>query len=162
MNRGLVECLDHCGSFWNASSARKDWVQRSVTVSSNCGWNTLTRKSSRNEVSVLMAISESGGTISVKRCKKDKEGGNRRLTLNTLGSVRSLWPTTGPSVAALLLLLPKSERLRDFDTKPGTDALRIWSRSPCSVARLAAVLSISANLKTRCPKISDASGSGMG
>lgn len=93
-------------------------------------------------------MSESGGTISLNRWRKPSDGGSSVQMLKTLGSISSLWPATGP-LMLLILLSFTPDRLRDFDTKPGTEALRIWSRSSCSVARSVDVKSIPANLNTR-------------
>ena len=103
-------------------------------------------------------MSESGGTISFSRWRKPSDGGSSVHMLKTLGSISSLWPATGP-LTLLVLLSFTPDRLRDLDTKPGTEALRIWSRSSCSVARLVDFLSIPANLNTRyIRRISEMSG----
>lgn len=70
---------------------------------------------------MLIAMSESGGTMSFSLWRKDKDGGSSRLILKTLGSIRSLCPVTGPSVTIAFLLWLAPERLLDLDTSPGTD-----------------------------------------
>jgi hypothetical protein len=65
---------------------------------------------------------ESSGTISFSPWRKEIEGGNKRLMLNTLGSMSSLCPMTGPSPATLLSIRLLSGALVDFDTNPGTEA----------------------------------------
>ena len=92
-----------------------------MTVSSSCGWNTLTRKSSRNDVNVLMAMSECGGTMSFNRSRKDSEGGRSSVILKTLGSTSSLCPATCPSLAILVSLWLTPDRRWDFETSPGTE-----------------------------------------
>lgn len=99
-----------------------EWAHSSETVSSSCGWKTFTRKSSRNDVRVLFAISESIGTISFSRWRKEREGGKSRLMLKTLGSTSNLCPAAGPSTVKLSMLLPTPGRRTDFETSPGTEA----------------------------------------
>ncbi len=130
-----------------------DSAQRSVTASSSCGRNTLTRKSSRNDVSVLIAISESGGTMSFSLCRKEREGGSRIAILKTLGSVSSLC-VAGPAFDTRSVLGRFTERLCGLDTRPGTDVCNILSRSSCSFVRLLVFWSSSARLKTRYAKFS--------
>lgn len=69
--------------------------------------------------------------------------------LKTLGWTRSLWPAAGPSFVVRLSVRISPDEPWDFDTKPGTEACSIWSRSCWSAARSADFWSISANLKTR-------------
>lgn len=97
-----------------------EWVHSSETVSSSCGWKTFTRKSSRNDVRVLIAMSESIGTMSFNRWRKESEGGKSRLMLKTFGSISNLCPATGPSMVKLSL--PTPGRRKDFETSPGTEA----------------------------------------
>ena len=70
-------------------------VQCSVTVSSSCGRKTLIRKSSRKDVKVLDAISDSGGMMSRSRWRKTSDGGRSRPMLETSGSTRSLCAAVG-------------------------------------------------------------------
>lgn len=150
---GFAACCRHSGSSWNASRVMYDSAQRSVTVSSSCGRNTLTRKSSRNDVSVLIAISESWGTMSFSLCRKEREGGSMIAMLKTLGSVSSLC-VAGPAFDTRSVFGRFTERLCGLDTRPGTDVCNISSRSSCSFARLLAFWSSSARLKTRYAKVS--------
>src|SRR3954454_22983472 len=122
------------------------FVQYSVIASSSCGWKTLIKKSSRNEVSVLMAMFELIGTISLRRCRNDNVGGSRRFILKTLGSTTSLWPAAALSepawhVSRLMPVVP-----RDFETRPGTDDFKMSSKSSCSFFIADDLLSISVNL----------------
>lgn len=151
---GFAAFCRQCGSSWNASRVMYDSAQRSVTVSSSCGRNTLTRKSSRNDVRVLIAISESWGTMSLSLCRKERDGGRRMAMLKTLGSVSSLW-VAGPPFDARSLLDRFTERLCCLDTRPGTDVCNILSRSSCSFVRLLAFWSTSARLKTLYAEISE-------
>lgn len=96
-----------------------EWAHCSETVSSSCGWKTFTRKSSRNDVRVLIAMSESIGTMSFNRSRKESEGGKSRLMLKTFGSTSNLCPATGPSMVKLSL--PTPGRRTDFETSPGTE-----------------------------------------
>src|SRR2546423_14541643 len=94
---GFGEYFGHCEASENASRSIIHLVQYSVIASSSCGWKTLIKKSSRNEVRVLMAMLELTGTISLRRWRKDNVGGSKRLTLNTLGSTTSLCPAAALS-----------------------------------------------------------------
>lgn len=90
-----------------------------------------------------------GGTTSFKRVKKAREGGKRIPMLKTLGSTSSLWPVAERSVSlessvALVVTWEATE-----ETRPGTDDLRIKSKSSLSVAMSADLLSVSESLKRR-------------
>lgn len=62
---------------------------------------------------------------------KERDGGRSRLILKTLGSIRSLCPV--PEFSCLDLDESVVDVFwRDFDTRPGTDDLRISSSSFCS------------------------------
>jgi hypothetical protein len=120
----------------------------SASVSSSCGWKTFTRKSSRNDVRVLMTMSELGGTTSFKRPRKSSDGGSKMPMLNTLGSTSSLCPVALPSRLALVSAT-LSSALFESDTRPGTDDLRINSRSSRSCAMSGDLVLMSASLNIR-------------
>lgn len=150
---GLGASSRQRGASWNASRLTYDSVHSSIIVSSSCGWNTLTRKSSRNDVSVLTAMPESKGTMSLSRWRKEREGGSRMAILKTLDSVRSLWVAAPPlDERSLPVLAP--EHPGDFDTRPGTEFCNILLRSCCSSERFLALWSTSARLKRRYERIS--------
>ena len=67
LKTGRGEYFGHCGSSENASGSTIHLAQYSVIASSSCGWKTLIKKSSRNDVSVLIAIFEWIGTMSFRR-----------------------------------------------------------------------------------------------
>lgn len=118
----------------------------STRVSSSCGWKTLTRKSSKKEVKVLMTMSDPGGTTSFNRLRKSSEGGRRMPMLNTLGSTSSLCPVALPSAIVLLLFEDKPFGLFESETSPGTDDFKMKSRSSLSVANSVDLTSMSDNL----------------
>lgn len=119
-----------------------------MRVSSSCGWKTLTKKSSKNEVKVLMLISAFDGTTSFNRFKKSSDGGNKMPMLKTLGSTSSLCPVALPSRLVVVLVLTSSGRF-ESDTSPGTDVLRMTSRSSRSLESSAALVSTSDSLNMR-------------
>ena len=143
---GFFERSAHCGSCWKASSSMKVWAHKSTSVSSSCGWKTLTRKSSRKEVKVLMTISEPDGTTSLSRVRKSREGGRRMPILKTLGSTSNLCPVALPSCIALLVFAEMPLALFESDTSPGTDDFKINSRSSLSAASSVDLTSISDSL----------------
>jgi len=79
---------------------------------------------------VLSAIPDPAGTISFTRCRKARDGGSRRPMLKTLGSIRSLWPVAAPSEEDCIS--EDCAGRRDSETSPGTEALRMASRSSWS------------------------------
>ena len=149
LKMGWLACCVHCGSCWKASRSTKHWLHNSVTVSSSWGWKTLIKNSSRNEVSVLIAMPASWGTMSFSRWRNERDGGSSEPILNTLGSTSSLWPAGGPSWLCPTDDWGAPDRLWDLDTSPGTEISSIWSRSRWSLVRSADLRSISDNLKTR-------------
>ena len=76
-------------------------------------------------------------------------GGSKRLILKTLGSTTSLWPAAELSDPAWRPSKWMPLRPRDFDTRPGTDDLRISSRSSCSFFMVGDLLSTSVSRKMR-------------
>lgn len=153
LKMGLGDMEAQFGSSAKASGAMKVNVQRSVMASSSCGWKTLTKKSSKKEVKVPIAISESTGTRSLSRWMNDNEGGRRRPILNTLGSIRSLWPV--PEFPCLDCdLSPVVVFCDDLVTSPGTEDLNISSKSSRSAFISDDFLSISDNLNIFCDDIS--------
>ena len=123
-------------------------MHRSVIASSSCGWNTLIKKSSRKDVRVLITISESVGTISLRRDMKDREGGSKSPILNTLGLIKSLCPVPEWSLLDCNVS-PAAVFWPDFETRPGTEERSISSNSSCSAFK-SDFWPISDNLKIFC------------
>lgn len=144
---GFFEYLAHCGSCWKASRSIKVCADISMRVSSNCGWKTFTRKSSRNEVKVLMTMSELGGTISFNLFKKSNDGGKSIPMLKTLGSIKSLCPVALPS--RLVTCIAESSGRLESDTNPGTEDFKINSRSSRSVVSSEDLVFMSESLNIR-------------
>lgn len=145
LKMGFLECCFHSGSCWNASSSMKVCADISTSVSSNCGRKTLIKKSSRNEVKVLITISVPCGTTSFNLFKKSSEGGSSVPILKTLGSTSSLCPVALPSRLVFWAAVISSG-LFESETRPGTDDLRMNSRSSLSVVSSDDLVSISASL----------------
>jgi hypothetical protein len=66
--------------------------------------------------------------MSLMRLRNARDGGSRSPILKTLGSINSLWPVAAPSEEVLASDEVAAGR-RDSETSPGTEALRIYSRS---------------------------------
>ena len=86
--------------------------------------------------------------MSFNLVRKDREGGSRMPMLKTLGSTKSLWPVAERSsffsfsVSFVAGVVPVAAR-------PGTDDLRMKSRSSFSIANSVDLLSVSASLNIR-------------
>lgn len=143
---GFLECSCHCASSWKVSASMNVCAHRSIRVSSSCGWKTLTRKSSRNEVSVLVTTSDPGGTTSFNRLRNPSEGGSNIPMLKTLGSTRSLCPVALPSCPWLLEFVATPLIRFESDTRPGTEDLSMCSKSSLSEAKVVDVISMSESL----------------
>lgn len=79
------------------------------------------------------------------RFRKASDGGSKNPILKTLGSMRSLWPVAAPSEDAWASVEVVAGR-RDSETRPGTEAFNIDSKSSWSAFISKEVLSVLASL----------------
>lgn len=101
---------------------------------------------------MLVAMSVSTGTISFNRWMKESEGGSKRLMLNTLGSIKILWPV--PEFPCLVREVSVVVAFcRDLETSPGTEVLSSSSSSSLSVF-ISVFCSISESLNIFCIEVS--------